>query len=86
MLNKIAVFDVIRVDPTTGRAVWTGLTGTRAALERDGFTIDPTSMCYCPSNWLDARGYLDVELARTYPRPGGSRDQLRAFYSGLWVV
>lgn len=71
MLNFIAVFDVIRVDPTTGHAVWTGLTGTRSALERDGFTIDPKSMSYCPRDWLDEHGYLDAELARKHPRPWG---------------
>lgn len=63
-LHHIEVFDVVRVNSTTGRAVWTGLTGSRAALERDGFVIDRESMTYCPREWLDPRGYLDAELAR----------------------
>jgi hypothetical protein len=53
MLNYIEVFDVIEVDPTTKRAVWTGLTGTRTALQRDGFVIDPEATAYCPKDWLD---------------------------------
>jgi hypothetical protein len=77
MLNVIAVFNVIRVDPTTGHAVWTGLTGTRSALERgtrsalerDGFTIDPNSMSHCQRDWFDEHGYLDAESrARIHAR------------------
>ena len=71
MLNFIAVFDVMRVDPITGHTVWTGLTGTRSAIERDGFTIDSKSISYCPRDWLDERGYLDTELARKHPRSWG---------------
>lgn len=71
MLNVIEVFDVMHVDPTTERTVWTGLTGTRAALMRDGHIIDLKSMSYCPRDWLDEHGYVDVNLARTHPRPWG---------------
>ncbi|MBR0825701.1 hypothetical protein JQ596_09135 [Bradyrhizobium manausense] len=71
MLNFIEVFDVIHADPDTGRSVWTGLTGTRAALKRDGHMIDPKAMAFCPIEWLDERGYLDAELARQHPRPWG---------------
>jgi len=69
MLKFIEVFDVIEVDPTSGKTVWTGVTGTRAALQRDGFMIAPKASAYCPTDWLDERGYLDVELARRHPRP-----------------
>jgi hypothetical protein len=69
MLNYIEVFDVINLDPATGRSVWTGLTGTRTALERDGHIVDPNAMAYCPLEWIDARGYLDAELARKHRRP-----------------
>jgi hypothetical protein len=69
MLNVIEVFDVMSVNPATGHAAWTGLTGTRTALERDGFKIDPKRMAYCPREWLDERGYLDAELALEHPRP-----------------
>ena len=68
MLNFIEVFDVMEVNPSR-EAIWTGLTGTRAALERDGFTIRPKAGAYCPTDWLDERGYLDAELARRHPRP-----------------
>jgi len=69
MLKFIEVFDVIEVDPTSGKTVWTGVTGTRAALQRDGFMIAPKASAYCQTDWLDERGYLDVELARRHPRP-----------------
>ncbi len=71
MLNVIRVYDAMHVDPATGRSVWTGLTGTRTALKRDGHMIDPKAMAYCPIDWLDERGYLDAELARQHPRPWG---------------
>ena len=71
MLNFIEVFDIMHVEPATGASVWTGLTGTRTALERDGHLIDPKAMAYCPADWIDERGYLDAELARRHPRPGG---------------
>ncbi|MFK4722117.1 hypothetical protein [Bradyrhizobium niftali] len=69
MLNFIEVFDVMDVEPATGSSVWSGLTGTRAALERDGHMIDPKAMAYCPIEWLDERGYLDAERACRHPRP-----------------
>lgn len=65
MLNFIEVFDIMHVEPATGASVWTGLTGTRTALERDGH------LAYCPADWIDERGYLDAELARRHPRPWG---------------
>jgi hypothetical protein len=71
MFNVIEVFDVIHVDPVTGRAVWTGLTGTRTALKRDGHEIEPIAKAYCPIEWIDERGYLDAERARQHPRPWG---------------
>jgi hypothetical protein len=71
MLNFIEVFDIMHVEPATGASVWTGLTGTRTALERDGHLIDPKAMAYCPADWIDERGSLDAELARWHPRPWG---------------
>lgn len=64
VLPLIEVFDVMRRDPPTGHSAWTGLTGTRTALKRDGFEIDPERSAYCPTEWLDERGYLDSERAR----------------------
>ncbi|MDI3567520.1 hypothetical protein [Bradyrhizobium sp. Arg816] len=71
MLNFTEVFDVMQVEPATGSSVWTVLTGTRTALERDGHMVDPNAMACCPIEWLDERGYLDAELARQHPRPWG---------------
>ncbi|MDA9437831.1 hypothetical protein XH98_01610 [Bradyrhizobium sp. CCBAU 51745] len=71
MLNFIEVFDVMEVNPISREAVWIGLTGTRTALQRDGFMIDPKAGAFCPADWLDERGYLDAELARRHPRPWG---------------
>lgn len=71
VLSFVEIFDVMRADPTTGHVVWTGTTGTRTALKRDGFVIDPTATAYCPREWLDERGYLDPELARIHPRYWG---------------
>lgn len=71
MFNAIEVFDVMQVDLATGRAVWTGLTGTRTALKRDGHKIDPKAMVYCPIEWIDERGYLDAERPRRHRRPWG---------------
>ena len=67
MLNAIKVFDVMHVDLATGRSVWTGLTGARTALKRDGHMIHPKAMAYCPIEWLDERGNLDTELAASAP-------------------
>lgn len=71
MLNFIEVFDIMHVEPATGASVRTGLTGTRTAPERDGHLIDPKAIAYCPTDWIDERGYLDAELARRHPRPWG---------------
>ena len=71
MLNYIEVFDVMHVDAASGRSVWTGLTGTRTALKRDGHMVDTKAMAYCPIAWIDERGYVDAELASRDPRPWG---------------
>lgn len=71
MLNFIEVFDVMQVEPDSGACVWTGLTGTRKALERDGHMVDPKAMAYCPIEWVDERGYLDANLACRHKRPWG---------------
>ena len=69
MKNDTAVFAAMRFDPESGRNIWTGLRGTREALQRDGFCIDPISMDFCPHEWIDSKGYvdLDLDLARTMP-------------------
>jgi hypothetical protein len=44
------------------------VTGIRTTLQHDGLMIDPKAAAYCPTEWLDERGYLDAERARRHPR------------------
>jgi hypothetical protein len=67
MRNDVAVYDALRFDPDAGETVWTGRMGTRAAILRDGFSFDPASLSYCPHQWLDEQGYIDLKLARKHP-------------------
>jgi hypothetical protein len=69
MRNDIAVFEAMRVDPITGEKEWVGRMGTRAAIARDGLEVDPASLGYCPHEWLDRSGYVDLQLARQFPHP-----------------
>ena len=55
MLNFIEGFGGMEVDPTSGEVVWTGVTGTRTTLQRDGLTIDPNAPAYCPIEARRAR-------------------------------
>lgn len=66
MTSDTIVFDALRLDPGIGERVATGLIGTREAITRDGFLIDPSSLGYCPHEWIDANGYVDLELARKH--------------------
>jgi len=68
MTNDTAVFDAMRFDVSAGENVWTGLTGTREAIRRDGYCIDPLSLKFCPHEWIDSRGYVDQDLAQDAPR------------------
>ena len=63
MMNDTEIFDEMRFDVRAGKNVWTGRTGTREAIHRDGHTIDPASQAFCPHEWLDERGYIDIYLA-----------------------
>jgi hypothetical protein len=67
MKNDTAVFAAMLFDAQTGENVWTGLRGTREALMRDGYSIDPISLDFCPHQWLDNKGYVDLNSARTTP-------------------
>jgi hypothetical protein len=67
MKNDVAVYDALRFGSDAGESIGTGCMGTRAAILRDGLTFDPASVSYCPREWLDERGYLDLELARKHP-------------------
>lgn len=61
--NDTAVFDAMRADPN-GRSQWTGRLGTRKAIRRDGLELDPSSLAYCPHEWINAAGYVYLELVR----------------------
>ena len=68
MTNDTAVFDAMLFDVSTGENVWTGLTGTREAIRRDGYSIDPISLKFCPHAWINNDGYVDQDLAQNEPR------------------
>ena len=67
MRNDTAVFDALRFDSEAGENVATGRMGTRQAITRDGLLIDTNSLSYCPHEWIDGSGYVDLELARKFP-------------------
>ena len=67
MKNDIAVYDALRFDSGAGESIGTGRMGTREAILRDGLTFDPASVSYCPHEWLDERGYVDLDLVRKHP-------------------
>ena len=69
MTNDKEVFDAMRIDTLTGQREWTGRAGTREAIRRDGLVIDPISQLYCPHEWVDGSGYVDLDLARKHPYP-----------------
>jgi hypothetical protein len=58
MKNDTAVFAAMYFDASAGKNVWTGLTGTRQAIRRDGYCVDPMSLSFCPHEWIDSRGML----------------------------
>ena len=72
MANDAAVFDAMRFDVSAGDNVWTGLTGTREAIRRDGYCIEPLFLKFCPHEWIDSRGYVDRDLAQNEPREAGT--------------
>jgi hypothetical protein len=67
MIYDTEIFDAMRVDVSTGQTEWTTRAGTRDAIHRDGFVLDPLSQRGCPHEWIDSRGYVDFELVRNYP-------------------
>jgi hypothetical protein len=69
MENDTKVFYAMRANGLTGEMEPVGRAGTIEAIHRDGFKIDPMSENYCPHEWLDDRGYVDLELARKHPYP-----------------
>lgn len=67
MTNDTAVYDAFDVDPIDGNERWLGRMGTRRAIMRDGLIVDPASLAYCPHEWLDEYGYVDIERVREFP-------------------
>jgi hypothetical protein len=68
MRNDTPVFDAMHFSVSVGESFWTGLTGTREAIRRDGYGIDPLSLKFCPHEWINGRGYVDRDLAQDAPR------------------
>jgi hypothetical protein len=67
MTNDVEIFDAMHRDPMTGHELWTGRAGTRDAIDRDGLLIDPISQAFCPPEWLDESGYVDLARAKKHP-------------------
>jgi hypothetical protein len=67
MKNDTAVFAAMVFDAEMGENVWVGLTGTREAIQRDGYSINPISLNFCPHEWIDSNGYVDLDLQRHAP-------------------
>jgi hypothetical protein len=57
------------LDPANGGDTWIDRMGTREAIVRDGLAIDPRSLAYCPHEWIDESGYVDMKLVQQSPRP-----------------
>jgi hypothetical protein len=68
MTNDTAVFDAMRFDVSAGENIWTGLTGTREAIRRDGYNVDIIALRFCPHEWVNVRGYVDQDLAQNVRR------------------
>jgi len=69
MANDTAVYDAMRFDVRAGdQHVWTGRAGIREAIGRDGHSLEGMSLRYCPHEWIDDSGYVDLELTRRPPR------------------
>ncbi len=69
MTNDTAVYDAMHLDPASGEQSWTDRMGTREAIMRDGLAIDPGSLAFCPHEWIDNNGYVDLTLVQKSPRP-----------------
>lgn len=64
MQNDTEIFYAMRFNIVSGQHEWTGKTGKREAIVRDGLTIELPSVGYCPHEWIDGNGYVDPALAR----------------------
>jgi len=39
----------------------------RDAIRGDGLEIDAASLAFCPREWINSTGYVDLELVRIFP-------------------
>jgi hypothetical protein len=71
MANDAEVFNGKRFDFSTGDYVSIGdpKMGTREAIQSDGLVVDLMSQVFCPHEWLDEHGYVDLALAAKHPWP-----------------
>jgi hypothetical protein len=67
MTHDTVIFEAMRLDMKSGEDAWIGRMGTRKAILRDGYLVDAASLCYCPYEWIDDHGYVDLELVRKHP-------------------
>ena len=67
MRNDTPVYDVVHLGPDGEARRGIGSLGTREAIRRDGLQIDATSLAFCPHEWIDSSGYVDLELVRKFP-------------------
>lgn len=67
MINDTAVFDAMCLNADSGEKGWVGHMGTREAIKRDGLEIDAASLAYCPHEWINNEGYVDLDLVRKHP-------------------
>lgn len=65
--NDTAVFAAMHLDPIKGKKESDGRLGTRASIRRDGMEIDAASLAFCPHEWINSSGYVDLELVRKFP-------------------
>jgi hypothetical protein len=68
MTSDTAVYDAMCFDIRTVDYLWNGKVGTPNAIKRDGFLVGG-ELRYCPHEWIDESGYVDLELARKNPYP-----------------
>ncbi|MDN5003800.1 hypothetical protein ACFQZO_23470 [Bradyrhizobium sp. GCM10027634] len=66
--NDTEVFYAVRVDPRTGELDRSETRmGTREAILKRGLQIDPASQSFCPHQWIDADGFVSLELSALHP-------------------
>ena len=67
MTNDTPVYDAVQFGPDSENQGAIGRIGTREAIRRDGLQFDAASRAFCPHEWIDSSGYVDLELVRKFP-------------------